>query len=124
MGKRKVCDVIVDDENGAEYYQYSRLGYLKADSLDNEEVSQSLNKPQLSNHQSMLTVKPLDSPIFSVQLKRLDALPTSCLSENLLTVSTPTAIFEYVWHTFNDYYTFLTSVVLTGTSNTLNSNHT
>ena len=99
-------DVLVVDENGAEYFQYTRLGCLKADSLDNAEVSQNFNEPQLSDDQSMLTVNPVDSPAFSVQLKRLDALPTSCLPENLLTVTTPTATFEYVWHTFNDYYAF------------------
>ena len=99
-------DVLVVDENGAEHYQYMRLGCLKADFLDNEEVSAVLNEPQLSNDQSILTVNPVDSPAFSVQLKRLDGLPNSCLPENLLTVSTPTATFEYVWHTFNDYYAF------------------
>jgi hypothetical protein len=35
-------DVIVVDENGAEYYQHTRLGCLRADSLDNEKFWSSL----------------------------------------------------------------------------------
>ena len=42
-GKKGYGVVMVVNGNGAEYYHYSRLGCLKADTLDNEEVSHSLS---------------------------------------------------------------------------------
>lgn len=100
-------DVFVVDENGAETFQYTRFGCLKAESLDNQELNEGLlSDPQFSNDQSMVTVSPIDSPAFSIQLVRRESLPTFCLPENLLTTATPTETFEYVWHIFNDYYAF------------------
>jgi hypothetical protein len=50
-------DAHVVTENGADLYQFTRHSCLKADSLSNDEVAQLFINPELSNNQTVLTIK-------------------------------------------------------------------
>jgi len=94
------------DGMGATRYEYTRAGCLIADFLTNNEVAEVFNQPTLSNDAAQLTTLPSDNLAFEARFERLETLPELCSEENLITERTPTATFEHLWHTFNDYYAF------------------
>jgi len=98
-------DALVVDGNGADLYQYTRVGCIEAERLSNYEVSQIFNESQLSNDSAVLTTLPTDGLAFEARFERLDALPARCV-DAVINDSTPTATFEHLWSTFNDYYAF------------------
>ena len=99
-------DVLVVDETGADLFQYTRMGCVEADPLDNNEIADVFNEPELSPDSRSLTTKSIDNLPFDTQFERLAEIPTSCESGALITDSSPTATFDHLWNTFNDYYAF------------------
>jgi hypothetical protein len=99
-------NVLVVTEKGADYYEFTQHGCIKADTLSNDEVAQIFVDPELSNNQAVLTVTDYDGLVFKTRLERLNALPVICSGDTLITDDSPTATFEHLWHLFNDYYAF------------------
>jgi hypothetical protein len=99
-------DALVVTEKEADHYQFTQRGCLKAESLSNYEVAQLFINPELSNDQAVLTIKAPSWLAFDTRFERQNALPATCSGDTLITDSTPTATFEYLWQLFNDYYAF------------------
>ena len=101
-------DILVVDSEGADFFQYTRQGCLFVDRLDSSDLEEIFTEPQLSEDGSTLVTNPGGNSVFELQAEKRVALPDSCTEANLITDSTPTATFEHLWHTFNDYYAFFT----------------
>ena len=99
-------DVLVVDETGADFFQYNQMGCVETDRLDNNDIADVFNEPQLSADGASLITKFTENLPFDTHFERLVALPLLCESNALITDNSPTATFEYLWHTFNDYYAF------------------
>jgi len=99
-------DILKVDGDGAELYQYNRFGCLQADTLDNNDIAETFTMPALSDDGNSLTINPEGDTTFDVHLDRLTDLPSSCANESLITATSPTVTFEFLWHTFNDHYAF------------------
>jgi hypothetical protein len=99
-------DILVVSENGADHYQFTQRGCLKADTLSNYDIAQVFINPELSNNQTVLTVTDYDGLVFNTRFERQTVLPTTCSGDTLITDDSPTTTFEHLWQLFNDYYAF------------------
>ena len=99
-------NVFVVDESGADLFQVTRVGCVESDRLNNNEIADTFSEPQLSADGTSLITKSKNNLPFDTQFERLAALPTSCEPDALVTDTTSTIGFDFLWNTFNDYYAF------------------
>lgn len=99
-------DVLVVDESGADFFQYNRMGCVETDRLDNSDIADVFNKPQLAADGASLITSYTENLPFETHFQRLAVLPTFCESTALIIDNSPAVTFEYLWHTFNDHYAF------------------
>ena len=99
-------NVFVVDESGADVFQVTRVGCVESDGLNNNEIADTFSEPQLSADGTSLITKSKNNLPFDTQFERLAALPASCEPDALVTDTTSTIGFDFLWNTFNDYYAF------------------
>ena len=97
-------------EQGGVRYEYTRKTCVQVEKISNARVIEMFTTAQFSNDKNSLIFesdKPDDFDLlFPVRLTKVSFLPEVCRPDNLIVTSTPTANFEHLWHTFNDYYAF------------------
>jgi len=89
-------DVIVVDETGADFFQYNRMGCVKADRLDNSVLADIFNEPELAADGGSLITRYTSNLPFDTHFERLGALPIVCESDALILDNSPTVTFESV----------------------------
>jgi len=99
--------VVKVDNDGMEEFEFTRASCLQTNVSDSESINQFIETSTISTDKMSLT---LTTPgrVSSVRFVKRAALPEFCEPGNLIEDSTPTIVFEHVWHTFNDYYAFFT----------------
>lgn len=98
-------EILVIGSEGIEEYDFTRKTCIKdSDPISRTEFDQEIDKINLSEDKNSFSAL-IQAP-FITRFNKLNALPSSCHSDKIITESTPTAVFEHFWHTFNDYYAF------------------
>ncbi|KZN58492.1 serine hydrolase [Pseudoalteromonas luteoviolacea] len=86
-------------------YEYNRYGCLQTSEQAHLEKTAQLDSIALSQARRLRMEKK--GQVYPNYYEQLDALPSQC--NHPLTISgssPPSVIFDYFWHTFNDYYAF------------------
>ena len=97
-------------EQGGTRYEYTRQTCIQTETFTNTYTTDMFANALISNDQMTITFRS-DKPddfdlLFPNRLTKLSDLPVVCQPDNLIVANTPNAIFEHLWHTFNDYYAF------------------
>jgi len=91
---------------GATLYQYTRETCIQTKTLSNSQVNEFMAQAILSDDGDSLSFVPESRPLLASKVTKLAVLPVVCQPGNLVVASTPTVVFEHLWHSFNDYYAF------------------
>ncbi|KZN43520.1 serine hydrolase [Pseudoalteromonas luteoviolacea] len=86
-------------------YQYNRYGCIQVSEQQHSGMTAQLDSVALSNTRR-LRVAP-KGQVYPSYYTQLDTLPDHCNNPIAISDSAaPDVIFDYFWHTFNDYYAF------------------
>lgn len=92
-------------ENSLEMYEFNEFGCIKTDSVDHQQgeaLVDEIKKTDAGNL-SVLVKNNLRADVYHSAA----SLPESCHEPIELSANTnPEVVFDYFWHTFNDYYAF------------------
>jgi len=100
-------EILAVTDQGATLYQYTRKTCVVVNTFDHADVPSLFANTVLSDDGDTLTFVQNDHVLFAPPpATRVNSLPAVCQAENVTGANTPTATFEHLWHTFNDYYAF------------------
>ncbi len=99
-------DLMAINEHGGTRYEHTRQTCIQVGTLSSAEVIGMMANTELSSDKQSIRIIPNEFELFDWRIEKLEALPAVCHPENLIVSQSPTAIFEHLWHTFNDYYAF------------------
>ncbi|KZN64971.1 serine hydrolase [Pseudoalteromonas luteoviolacea] len=92
------------DASGLTTYNYNSKNCVKGETETEKELQGALKYLSLSESQDTLTfASPASS---NLTLSKLSSLPELCQDGQLTTEMTYPQLFDYVWHTLNEYYAF------------------
>ncbi|OCQ18361.1 hypothetical protein A7985_23825 [Pseudoalteromonas luteoviolacea] len=87
------------------YYEYNRYGCLQTSEQAHHEQTAQLDSVALSQTRRLRMNRK--GQVYPSFYEQLDALPPQCTDPLTISESiSPSVIFDYFWHTFNDYYAF------------------
>lgn len=95
------------DINGeeAKLFEFTRETCIQTEELSSVEIDQFVETSTLSANKDSLE-NVIKGELFTTSYDRREALPASCQPGELIVESTPSTVFDHVWHNFNDYYAF------------------
>ncbi|KZW98635.1 hypothetical protein JL49_22120 [Pseudoalteromonas luteoviolacea] len=101
LGRGQIWSI---DASGLTTYNYNSKSCVKGGTETEKDLQDALKYLSLSESQDTLTFA---SPASSRStLSKLTSLPEHCQGGHLTTEMTYPQLFEYVWHTLNEYYAF------------------
>ncbi|KZN31625.1 serine hydrolase [Pseudoalteromonas luteoviolacea] len=91
-------------KDGLTTYNFNSKTCIKAEQQSKDDLSEAIKYMSMSDKKDSLT---FDSPASSdLMLSKLDTLPEHCQASQLTKQMNYPQIFDYVWHTLNEYYAF------------------
>ena len=99
-------DVLLIEKRRVTVFQYTRETCFQSEKLDHTAFRKLLTDIVIDDDSAAFTAIAPDVPAFRRYYARLDSLPSVCSEENRLRGFDAAAMFDHIWHTFNDYYAF------------------
>ncbi|MCF2859877.1 serine hydrolase [Pseudoalteromonas sp. SMS1] len=91
-------------DSGLTTYHFNSKACIKVAVQSKEDISEALKYMSISDSNDTLTfASPASSDL---TLSKLESLPEHCQGSQLVTQMDYPQIFDYVWHTLNEYYAF------------------
>ena len=92
-------------DDTAVIYEHTRNTCIKTSTVNGQELEDYVDTIKLAEDKQSFTAQD-EEDVFISLVTKISALPSPCLSANLLTESTPGKVFDHFWNNFNDYYAF------------------
>ncbi|AOT06518.1 S41 family peptidase [Pseudoalteromonas luteoviolacea] len=86
-------------------YQYNSYGCIQVSAQSHQEANTALSSIEMFNPKRLLI--QYQGMVYPSQYTHSDALPSQCVTPITISdTASPSVVFDYFWHTFNDYYAF------------------